>query len=250
VTGRTLTVAGVAAVAVLVAVVVLVASGGSGASGTGPTVYAASSLRGAFPAIDDAATYSFAGSNTLRLQIERGAPADVFASAEPAEAQALFRAGRCDRPVTFASNRLVLIVPADGDVRSLADLRAGGRRLAVGSEGVPVGTYTRALLRRLGLSGLLEANAVSQEKDVASITAKVALGSADAGFVYHSDALSSAARTREIALPAGAQPDIGYDICAVRREGADAEGARAFIDAVRSPAGRAALSRLGFGPPA
>src|SRR5215213_2486592 len=69
-----------------------------------PTVYAAASLRDAFPAIDGAPTYNFAGSNTLQAQIERGAPADVFASASPAEAQALFHQGLCSRPVTFATN--------------------------------------------------------------------------------------------------------------------------------------------------
>src|SRR5688500_15938775 len=90
------------------------------------TVYAAASLREAFPAIDGRPTYSFAGSTQLQLQIERGAPADVFASASPDEAQALFRAGRCARPQTFAANRLVLVVPAGnpGNVRSVYALRS------------------------------------------------------------------------------------------------------------------------------
>ena len=74
-------------------------------------VYAATSLTNVFPALDKAPTYSFGGSNTLQLQIERGAPADVFASASPNEAQALFREGLCTRPVTFAINRLVLLIP-------------------------------------------------------------------------------------------------------------------------------------------
>ncbi len=69
-----------------------------------PTVYAAASLRAAFPEIDAAPTYNFAGSNQLQRQIESGAPADVFAAASPKEAQALFQAGRCTRPVTFATN--------------------------------------------------------------------------------------------------------------------------------------------------
>src|SRR5688572_19177325 len=97
-----------------------------------PTVYAAASLRQAFPVIAPGPTYSFAGSNTLQLQIQRGAPADVFASASPQEAQALFRAGRCARPVTFATNALAILVPEGnpGRVRSAYSLLAGDRRLA------------------------------------------------------------------------------------------------------------------------
>src|SRR5215813_117944 len=81
------------------------------AASAAPREFAAASLRDAFPQIDGAPTFNFAGSNTLQLQIERGAPADVFASASPKEAQALFREGRCARPVTFATNILVLLVP-------------------------------------------------------------------------------------------------------------------------------------------
>jgi molybdate transport system substrate-binding protein len=216
-----------------------------------PTVYAAASLRDAFPAIDGSVTYSFAGSNTLQNQIERGAPADVFASAGPAEAQALFREGRCTRPVTFATNILVLLVPKanPGRLRSVYSLRGGGKRLAIGTAGVPIGNYTRLLLRRLGLSSVLTSNTVSQEKDVASVSAKVALGSADAGFVYHTDALATRGRTREIRVPKWAQPAVRYQLCAVKRDGADTSGAEAFIRKVTGSAGRRALADHGFGLP-
>src|SRR3954449_12608077 len=95
------------------------------AAGAAPTVYAAASLREALPAIDGAPKYNFAGSNTLQTQIERGAPADVFASASPAEAQALFDKGLCSRPVTFATNILVLVVPKDNPagIKSVYSLR-------------------------------------------------------------------------------------------------------------------------------
>ena len=118
-------------------------------------VYAAASLRDAFPQIASA-TYNFAGSNQLQLQIERGAPADVFASASPQEAQALFRRGRCTRPVTFATNVVVLLVPSadPGNVDSVYDLRRGGLRLAVGNAAVPIGDYTRRLLKRLRLTAV------------------------------------------------------------------------------------------------
>ena len=112
------------------------------------TVYAAASLRDAFPKIDGAPTYSFLGSNQLQAQIERGAPADVFASASPNEAEALFRAGLCTRPVTFATNVVVLITPKGNpsQVRSVYSLRTGSRRLSVGTAGVPIGAYTRQIL--------------------------------------------------------------------------------------------------------
>jgi molybdate transport system substrate-binding protein len=216
-----------------------------------PTVYAAASLRGVLPAVDGSPTYDFAGSNTLQTQIERGAPADVFASADPTEAQALFREGRCARPVTFATNVLVLLVPKDnpGAIRSVYTLRRGGKRLAIGTAGVPIGDYTRSLLRRLHLAAALQVNTVSQEKDVASVSAKVALGSADAGFVYHTDALATRGRTREIRLPKWAQPPVRYQLCAVKRHGADTRGAQAFIRRVVGGAGRAVLRRHGFGLP-
>lgn len=216
-----------------------------------PTVYAAASLREALPAIDGSATYSFAGSNTLQTQIERGAPADVFASASPAEAQALFNAGRCTRPVTFATNILVLVVPKDNPagVKSVYSLRRGGQRLAIGTAGVPIGNYTRLLLRRLHLSSVLTSNTVSQEKDVASVLAKVALGSADAGFVYHTDALVTRGRTREIRVPKWAQPAVRYQLCAVKRDGADTAGAQAYIKKVVATGGRRVLARYGFGLP-
>ena len=108
-------------------------------------VSAATSLRDAFPAIDDSPSYNFGGSNTLQRQIERGAPADVFASAEPLEAQTLFKEGLCTRPVTFATNILVLLIPKDnpGAIKSVYTLRDGGKRLSIGTSGVRSAT-TRA----------------------------------------------------------------------------------------------------------
>jgi molybdate transport system substrate-binding protein len=214
-------------------------------------VYAAASLRAAFPAISGDPSYSFAGSNQLQLQIEHGAPADVFASASPAEAQALFREGRCTRPVTFATNFLVLLIPKanPGRLTSVYSLRAGRRRLAIGTAAVPIGDYTRRLLARLRLSSILSTNTVSQEPNVAGIVAKVALGSADAGFAYFTDARSAADRVSSIRVPRWAQPPVRYGICAVLRPGADSAGAQNFIRRVTTRAGRNVLRRLGFGLP-
>jgi molybdate transport system substrate-binding protein len=214
-------------------------------------VYAATSLTNVFPALNKSPRYSFGGSNTLQLQIERGAPADVFASASPNEAQALFRQGLCDRPVTFAINRLVLLIPNanPGNVTSVYSLRSGGRRLSIGTAGVPIGAYTRQLLRRMRLTGILTANRVSQQTNVGQVASQVALGSADAGFVYYTDGLAVKDRTRMISLPKWAQPPVRYQICTVKRAGADAAGAEAFIDQVIGKAGRGALKAYGFGLP-
>ena len=213
------------------------------------TVYGAASLSSAFPVIDSSPTYNFAGSNQLQLQIERGAPADLFASASPAEPQALFREGKCSRPVTFATNILVVVTPRDNPagLRSVYGLRSGRHRLAVGTAGVPIGAYTRQVLRRMQLSSILTTNTVSLEPNVNSIVAKVGLGSADAGFSYYTDYLAAQSRLRQFRLPTWAQPPVRYQMCVVHRPGADTANANRFMRQVLSSRGRAVLKRFGFG---
>jgi molybdate transport system substrate-binding protein len=213
------------------------------------TVYGAASLSAAFPQIDGSPRYNFAGSNQLQLQIERGAPADLFASASPAEPQALFREGKCSRPVTFATNIIVVVTPRDNPagLRSVYGLRTGRHRLAVGTAGVPIGAYTRQLLRRMQLSSILTTNTVSLEPNVNSIIAKVGLGSADAGFAYFSDWKAAASRVNRINLPTWAQPPVRYQMCVVRRPGADTASANRFMQRVLSSRGRSILKRFGFG---
>ncbi|HEY2054044.1 MAG TPA: molybdate ABC transporter substrate-binding protein [Solirubrobacterales bacterium] len=215
------------------------------------TVYAAASLREAFPQLAPGQTYNFAGSNELQLQIEHGAPADVFASAAPEEAQALFREGLCSRPVTFATNTVVLLVPNGnpGHVKSVYSLRQGGRTLAVGTPGVPIGGYTRELLARMRLSSILTTNTVSLEKNVAGITSKVALGAVDAGFAYVTDGRIVADRVEVIRLPLWAQPPVRYQACIVHREGGETAVAKRFIARLVGNAGRAVLKSGGFGLP-
>jgi molybdate transport system substrate-binding protein len=215
------------------------------------TVYAATSLTQVLPEIERDARYSFGGSNALQLQIERGAPADLFLAAEPTEAQALYREGRCDRPVTFATNKLVLIV-REGDPRrvgSIYGLRRGGLNLSIGNAGVPIGDYTRRLLRRLRLSSVLSSNTVSQQSNVGQVLSQVAFGGADAGFVYATDARTQRDRVDPLYVPPWAQPAVRYQGCVVRRDGADRTGARALLDAIRAPRGRRLLRRFGFGLP-
>jgi molybdate transport system substrate-binding protein len=213
------------------------------------TVYGAASLSSAFPQIDGSPRFNFAGSNQLQLQIERGAPADLFASASPAEAQALFREGKCSRPVTFATNVLVVVTPRNNPagLRSVYGLRTGRHRLAVGTAGVPIGAYTRQLLRRMQLTSILTTNTVSLEPNVNSIVAKVGLGSADAGFAYYSDWKAAASRLNRINLPKWAQPPVRYQMCVVQRPGADTASANRFMQRVLSSRGQSILKRFGFG---
>lgn len=244
-----------AALAALAAPLALAACGSDGPDpmAARPRVFAAASLKQAFPRIVPAAraTYSFAGSDALAFQIQRGAPADVFAAANEQYPRRLERRGLCGRPVTFATNVLVLVVPRSGRaaIRSVADLTRGpAKRVAVGQATVPIGQYTRAFLRAAGLSAVLSRNRVSSEPDVAGIVAKVGLGSADAGFVYRSDQRAAAARTAALPLP-GPQPPIRYQACAVRRAGADTAAARRFIREVTGARGRRILRSAGFGLP-
>ena len=214
------------------------------------TVYAAASLRDAFPKIDAAPTYSFLGSNQLQAQIERGAPADVFASASPEYTRTLFRSHLVEAPVAFATNALVLAVPADNPagIGAVADLRRRGSvKLIVGTPQVPVGAYTRVVLRRLGLLSVL-AKVVSQEPDVKSIVAKLSLGEADAGFVYRTDVRASAGRLRAILIPARAQPNVRYEAAVVRSSNAKAS-ARRWVARLRGARAQRVLRAAGFGPP-
>lgn len=215
------------------------------------TVYAAASLREAFPRIAPAQTYNFAGSDALQTQIERGAPADVFASAAPKQAQALFHAGLCTRPVTFATNVVVLLVPNGnpGQIKSVYNLRHGNRRLAVGTPTVPIGEYTRALLARMRLSSILTTNTVSLETNVSGITSKVALGAVEGAFAYLTDGRIVADRTEVIRLPIWAQPPVRYQACVVQRPGVDTATAQRFIKTLTGKRGRAVLRQGGFGLP-
>jgi molybdate transport system substrate-binding protein len=215
------------------------------------TVYAAASLTDVFPKIDATQRYSFAASNTLAQQIRQGAPADVFASADTANPQALFAAGLCSQPRVFATNKLVVVYPESnpGNVKTVFDLRRPGVKIVIARQGVPVGNYTRQILRNLGISAAVLSNVVSQEPDVRSVLAKVALGEADAGFVYKTDAATVANDVNVIRLPAWSQPPVRYGICVVSSS-SNKTDAQAFITRVLAKAGRTRLTAAGFGVPA
>jgi molybdate transport system substrate-binding protein len=239
----------VRALAALFALVALALPSATGAGGDF-TVYAAASLTQVFPQISGHPRYSFAGSDQLALQIRQGAPADVYASASPKYTQLLYQDGLVDKPVTFAKNRLIVIVPKSNpaDIHSVYDLRRSGVKVVIGDQGVPIGSYTRQLLDTLGIKDAVLHNVVSQETDVKGIVSKVALGEADAGFVYRTDAKPVSERVEKIFLPSWAQPPIRYQIAVVKSTARRVE-ARSFIHKVLSKRGRLLLRRAGFGLP-
>jgi len=230
----------------------LVAAGCGGGGSPTLRVSAAASLQRAFTAYGEdfrpaRASFSFAGSDELAAQIRQGAKPDVFASANTALPDALYREGRVERPLRFAANRLVLAAPAGGDVRSLAGAERPGTTIAVGSPTVPVGAYTRQVLARLGpgRARAILANVRSREPDVAGIVAKLTQGSVDAGFVYVTDVRAAGGRLRAIQLPARAQPRVVY-AAAVVRGTQHPRQARAFVRGLASARGRRALLAAGF----
>ncbi len=235
-------------VALLIAVLALVVAAGCGEDEADvPTVFAAASLTEALPAVGEA-RFSFAGSGALAEQIRRGAPADVFASASPRETGELFAEGLVERPVALAYNRLTVIVPRGNPagITSVAGLARPGVRLSVAGPDVPVGAYSIEALDALGLRRAL-ANVVSREPDVKDVVGKVALGEADAGIVYVTDARAAETRLATVPIPAAAQPEVRYEI-AVVRGGGDVTGARRFVAGATGPEGRAALAAAGFLP--
>jgi molybdate transport system substrate-binding protein len=232
----------------LVALVLAAAAIGAGARSR-ITVYAAASLTDVFPKIDPGERYSFAGSNMLAAQIEQGAPADVFASANTKLPARLHRKGLCSRPVVFTRNALVIVVPKSNPahVRTVADVAKPGVKVVVAAAGVPAGDYTSQVLARLHLTARVEANVVSRETDVREVLAKVALGEADAGFVYATDTRTVRRRVNVIGLPARAQPTVRYGICVVTTSKHESE-ARAFVASVLGKRAQAKLLAAGFLP--
>jgi molybdate transport system substrate-binding protein len=200
--------------------------------------------------IEPEGRYAFAGSNQLAQQIRQGAPFDVFLSASPLYTQALFADGLVRRPVPFASNSLVLIVPRANParIRGVRDLTKRPKlRLVAAGPQVPIGLYTREVLKRLGMLGVLR-KAVSLEPDVKGIVGKVVLGEADAGFVYRTDARPLGKRVRVIGLPVSSQPTVRYE-AAVAASPRSLERAQELLIALLGPVGRRELRAAGFGEP-
>jgi len=221
------------------------------------TVSAASSLKkaltdygGRFEAAK--ARFSFAGSDELAAQIRKGAKPDVFASANTKLPDDLHDEGLVEKPVTFAGNRLVLAVPASSgaQIASLRDVERAGTSLAIGSESVPVGSYTRTVLSKLpeSESSAILKNVRSEEPDVAGIVGKLTQGAVDAGFVYISDVRATDGKLKAIELPRSLQPTVTYGV-AVIKGAKNEDAAKAFVDGLLDGDGKRALDAAGFEPP-
>jgi molybdate transport system substrate-binding protein len=223
-------------------------------------VFAASSLTETFRALetefererDVDVELNFAGSQVLRMQIEQGARADVFASANADHMQALVNQGLVSEPQTFAYNRLCIIEPADSPTPIVDfDGLSGARRIVLGTESVPVGRYTEEMFRLARHSqgdafvDAVRDSVVSRETNVRLVRAKVEMGEADAAIVYCTDAAASD-RVRSIAVPDELNPRASYPIATV--VGASAE-ARAFVAFVASSQGKTILESHGFTTP-
>jgi len=219
-------------------------------------VSAATSLKAAFTAYEESFTganaqFSFAGSDELAAQIRSGAKPDVFAAANTKLPDELFEEGLVEKPVVFASNRLVLAIPDGGKITSVDDLAKAGMTLAIGSRNVPVGSYTRKVLDRLDAAKrkAILANVRSYEPDVGGITAKLTQGAVDAGFLYITDVAATDGRLKAIELPAELRPDVAYGVAIVKgsRNGA---AAKEFVEGLLDGDGAGALREAGFEPPA
>ena len=231
----------------LAAVVAVLASGCGGSGDERLDVFAASSLRDVAEQVDDGPRYTFAGSDELAAQIRDGARADVFLSASGTPLEELRSEGLVEAPFVFASNRLVVVVPAANPARldAFDDLARPGVKLVLGGEGVPVGDYAREALGAAGLAGALD-NVVSLEQDVKGVLGKVALGEADAGIVYATDVRAAGEDVRELPVPDAVQPDVRYYAAVV--SAGDSDRAAAFVERLVGADGAAALRAAGFLP--
>ena len=216
-------------------------------------ISAAASLNSAFSTYATDAGFdakqSFAGSDDLAAQIRQGVTPDVYAAADTSLPDELYKDGLVEKPVVFATNELVLAVPAGSDIESLVDLTDPDVTIAIGQQGVPAGDYAREVLDRLPAheSDAILANVASEEPDVAGIVGKLTQGAVDAGFVYVTDVVATGGALEAIDLPARLQPKVAYG-AAVVKGAKNPAGARDFIDGLLHGQGADALADAGFGP--
>lgn len=228
------------------------------------TVFAAISLRGPLEEIgaefearhpDVDIAFNFAGSQRLRFQLEQGAKAEVFVSAD--ERQMTFAAESqllADEPLVFAGNRLIVALPDGnpGDVHTLEDLASPGLRVVWADETVPLGAYSREVVSALGdtfgvdFQAQVEGNIVSEEESAAAVAGKVELGEADAAIIYETDVPRLGREDATfIAIPDADQPDIGYLVAPLEGSG-NGELSAAFIQFLLSDGGQRILIQHGF----
>lgn len=205
----------------------------------------ASAFEAAHPGVE--VTLNLASSSSLRAQILEGAPADVFASASAWHVERLVEGGEvAGEPRVFARNRLRIAVPPGnpGGVGGLADFAREELLLGLCAASAPCGDFARRALAEAGVTPAID----TEEPDVRALLTKVELGELDAGIVYVTDVLAAGDAVEGVEIPEGRDVAGDYPI-AVLAGAPNPEAARAFVDFVLSPEGRAALARHGFEAP-
>ena len=254
--------------AALIAVLALASSVGWGEEPQELTVFAAASLTGAFGEIGQLyenetgmnVAFNFDGSQALRTQIENGAYADVFASANKKHMNAVKDAGLINNSsmVIFAMNKISLIIPKDNPagIKNLSDLARPGIKIVMGTKDVPVGDYALQIIDKLSndsaygpdYKAAVLANVISQETNVNYVVTKVALGEADVGFAYVSDITEDlASKVDKVDIPDEFNIIAEYPM-AVMNESTNPSKSREFVNLVASDRGKAALEKYGFVP--
>ena len=232
------------------------------------TVFTAASLTGAFSEIGKMfenetvmpVAFNFDGSQALRTQIENGAYADVFASANKKHMNAIKDAGLINNSsmVLFTKNKISLIIPKDNpaEIKNLSDLARPGIKIVMGTKDVPVGDYALQIIDKLAndsafgpdYKAAVLANVISQETAVNYVVTKVALGEADVGFAYVSDITEDlASKVDKIDIPDEFNIIAEYPM-AVMNESKHPAESQEFVNLVVSDAGKAVLEKYGFSP--
>ena len=194
-------------------------------------------------------SFNFAGSGTLRTQIEAGAPVDAFIPADDKNMDELARQNLIETGSrrVLAGNRVVLIVPNDSrlKLKSFGDLsRSDVTRVAIGAPGVPAGDRAREVFSKLGTSAQIEAKAV-RGKDVREVLAQVETGNVEAGIVYRTDALTSSRVKIVATAPAKYHAPIRYP-GAIVKGATNRPLAEQFLGFLRSKKAKARLKAAGF----
>lgn len=201
--------------------------------------------------------FSFAGSQTLVRQLSSGAPADILATADRQSMREAVKSGRVSwsEAKVFATNRLVIAVPAANPARILAwrDLARNGVQIVLADKRVPAGRYARELLSKAdrlqnGFANRTLENVVSYEQSVRAALTKVALGEADASIVYETDARAESRRVKAVEVPGSLNVQAEYLIAPVSNS-RERPLADAFAAFVLSPEGQRVLKGKGFGAP-
>ena len=219
------------------------------------TVFAAASLMGTFTQLGkqfeaahpgDTVKFSFGGSSTLATQITGGAPADVFASAAPANMDTVVNAGDASNPQDFAKNTAEVAVPPSNPakVTSVSDLAKSSVKVALCQPKVPCGVVAAEVFKNAGIT----VKPVTLQPDVKSVLTQVELGNVDAGMVYVTDVKAAGAKVKGVTIPASENASTLYPIATVSSSTHQAE-AQAFVAYVLSPAGQQVLTAAGFQKP-